>query len=324
MARAIATPERILETAWELLRDGEQPTAHLVQKRLGGSLSTIAPVLRDEFWPVVGRRVSESKLGNLPKPIIRLMHTLVEEIGALAREEADEALKSETAKVQAAATAIAVREQALAEERVRIDAERADLLGKLNAAEERAAAALARAESLQRDYLAEQAAKQSAIDESTRASTELRTLRKQLDQALAAADESEAIAARAAAETAAVREQLREQQARTTRLEQESRGLAERLAESNAELAAFRATLQEVQRAHAVAIEAAMQRVRASADEAERLRQEVLQAQVELANATATLAATRDDARRLTDELKSLRAWKKSFERRRDRGRGRT
>lgn len=104
MGKTKATSDRVLEAAWTLLRQNEIVSPQSVQKQVGGSLGTIGPILRTEFWPAVSAAIGGPD--PIPASLKRAVLNMLKEMQKTARAQIERELQDQIVAVERQQNAI--------------------------------------------------------------------------------------------------------------------------------------------------------------------------------------------------------------------------
>ncbi len=157
----MATKEEILALADELAADGQQPTQNAIRTRLGGSFSTIGPILQE--WRASREESSQLAAIEVPDEVAAALTEVGARVWRAARRQA-ELGHDEMRRSLAVANARAEQaDEEHAEAIEVIERERDEALAQADAAEARARTAEAQIEQLRRDVHEAEAARADAV-----------------------------------------------------------------------------------------------------------------------------------------------------------------
>jgi chromosome segregation ATPase len=156
----MATKEEILALADELAADGQQPTQNAIRKRLGGSFSTIGPILQE--WRASREESSQLAAIEVPDEVTTALTEVGARVWRAARRQA-ELGHDEMRRALAAANARAEQaDEEHAEAIGVIEQERDEAQARADAADARARTAEAEIEQLRRNVQEAEAARADA------------------------------------------------------------------------------------------------------------------------------------------------------------------
>lgn len=136
MSTRKASSDNIKDAAWALAQSGQPVNAQAVQRRIGGSLSTISPILRG-WWPELKERLTEKKPedAGLPPGTLGPIRALLDSMAAPLLEHANRSVATERQALEKDRAQLAADRAAWEEERITLRATAHERVEQINSLE---------------------------------------------------------------------------------------------------------------------------------------------------------------------------------------------